>query len=307
MPARINLVLPIGLEKEIRPWLDHLAAVNRSPLRILSCRDVLWKLAGYLWAEHKIDRLGDAGVLHLDAWTWWLNRQNKSASTCASAIGITKQFYGWLEKQGLIFENPAKTLVVPLVRRRLMPVLTEQQVCAILQSITGDHDLDLRDRAFLEVAYATGFRRHELVAMNLDSLDLVNRTARVLGKGQRERVVPLTHAAVDALNHYLKRARPHLLRGRQDQPALFLSERAGRRICGVGMLERTVLRANAVGIRASVHMLRRSFATHLLRGGASVAHLKDLLGHVTYKHMGHYLQYAPTELQAVHRKSPLGR
>ena len=307
MPARHNLVLPVGIEKEIRPWLDYRKSRNFSPLTMESDRRILLQLSAYLWADHRIERLRDTGPTHLAAWQHTLIARMRLMSSVERCLVVSRLFFAWLELTGAIFETPAKGLVLPKYQRPILWVPTEAQISTFLLGINGDGAIDLRDRAFMEIAYASGLRLHELIGMNLDSVDLHYGTVRIVGKGQKERVVPLTRAAIAATRLYLEKARPVLLRDRQDNAALWLSSLKGARASESTMQSQIYRRSKKSNLRMNPHAIRRAFATHLLRGGASVAEIKELLGHTTYRHLGHYLRTAPMELQEAHRKSRLSR
>lgn len=308
MPAKLTWVVPIGAGNEIRPWLEFRKAKRLSPGTIEQNLAILLQLSAYLWSEHRIARLCDAGVVHLEAWQHALYARKLSKSSIEKRLDAPKQFYAWLEKSGEIFENPAKGLKSPIYHRPLLWTPSEAQMRTLLLSINGDGPVDLRDRALLEIAYATGFRRHELLAMNLDSLDLSQGTARIVGKGRKERIVPLTRAAIAATRLYLEKSRPILVRsGAERQVALWISSHGCRRMHMSTVVQQVRRRGLTAGVKITLHAIRRAFATHLLRGGASVAEIKELLGHASYRHIGHYLRTAPMELQAAHRKSRLSQ
>lgn len=292
---------------EAQPWLDDLAARNCSPGTIIHERNALTKLMRFLDSEGGPRRLRDVRSVDLEAWMTSMFEAKYSLYTIQHAIEPVQRYYRWLEKRGLIFENQSHGVEMPRFFRPMQFVPTEAQMGKLLTGIPTNAVLDLRDRALLETVYASGLRLSELSGLNVESVDLAQGTVRVIGKGGRERVMPLTRAASEALRQYLTKSRPVLLRGKENEPALWIAHAGGRRIGHGGLHNLLKSRAAAEGISMSMHAIRRAFATHLLHHGASPMDLKLFLGHATFKHLKHYLRYAPTELVKIHQRSRLGR
>ncbi len=288
-------------------WFDHMRARNLSPLTIIQAGVALSSFGRFL--ESRNVARGCCAVSKSDLEAWFASRvqAGHAPSFVEGMIGPVIRFFTWLEKRGEIFQNPAAGLQLPRFHRRMQPVPSEAEVNRLLDSIPLRSSLGIRDRAILETAYASGLRRAELAGMNVDSVDLHHGTVRVIGKGSRERVVPLTKTAVKILTLYLGGPREKFLRGRGACSALWLSFNEGERMTRAGLHEMVCLRARDVGLNLSMQSLRRAFATHLLHHGASPMDLKLFLGHATFKHLKHYLRYAPQELQAIHGKSRPGR
>ncbi|HZA04293.1 MAG TPA: site-specific tyrosine recombinase XerD [Propionibacteriaceae bacterium] len=221
--------------------------------------------------------------------TGWL-RSPLSPASVARAVVAIRSLHRFAVAEGLTGEDPAATVQPPKPPRRLPKALGLDQVQAMLDVPAADTVLGLRDRALLEVLYGTGVRISEAVGLDVDEVSRLVRIdqeaptpgLRVLGKGRKERIVPLGSFARAALDGYLVRARPELARRGPGTPALFLNARGGR-------LSRqsawTILRtvAEQAGIKAEVspHTLRHCFATHLLDGGADVRVVQELLGHAS--------------------------
>ncbi|HXF57095.1 MAG TPA: site-specific tyrosine recombinase XerD [Actinomycetota bacterium] len=202
-------------------------------------------------------------------------------SSVARALAAVRSFHRFLLREGEAVANPAEGVSRPKVPRNLPRPLRVEEVERMLAAPSPGDPAGLRDRALLETLYGAGLRISELVGMDVDDVDLEGSFVRVLGKGSRERVVPLGRFARRALEAYLTRGRPALATPRSG-PALFLNQRGGRltRQGAAKILARAAARA---GIRKRVtpHMLRHSFATHLLEGGADVRVVQELLGHAT--------------------------
>ncbi|MBC7286815.1 MAG: tyrosine recombinase XerC [Armatimonadetes bacterium] len=239
-------------------------------------------LAATAGEEHAFDwaavdfRLVRRFVMHL--------RQAHYADTSiARKLASLRSFFRFLLNNGLMRHNPAALVTFPIKGRRLPEVLYSGEVERLVTSPDDTTPIGLRDRAILEFLYATGVRVSELVALNLSDLDLHERTARVVGKGKKERIVFFGLPASAAMRRYLEEGRPHLAAVRQepgDPEAVFLN-RLGERLSVRGvqrLVHKYVLRA-AVGTRVSPHVLRHSFATHLLDNGADLRAIQELLGH----------------------------
>jgi integrase/recombinase XerD len=205
------------------------------------------------------------------------------ASSAARALVAVRGLHRFALREGLVEVDVSREVRPPALPRSLPKAIPVDEVEALLKAAAFDQTpLALRDAALLELLYATGARISEAVGLDVDGLDLEGGAVRLLGKGSRERVVPVGRYAREAMAAYLVRARPSLAAAGRGTPAVFLNARGGR-------LSRqsawTVLRAAAekAGIGASVspHTLRHSFATHLLDGGADVRVVQELLGHAS--------------------------
>lgn len=200
------------------------------------------------------------------------------ARTAARALSALKQFYGLSVRDGLRTEDPCSQVRAPKLPRSLPKAIGEREVEALLAAPDASGTLGLRDKAMLEMLYATGLRVTELVSLQGEQVNLRQGVLRVLGKGAKERLVPIGEVAQDWLERYLKESRPALNPGNRD-PALFLTQRGApmTRQAFWYLIKRYALRA---GIRTlSPHVLRHCFATHLLNHGADLRVVQLLLGH----------------------------
>jgi len=221
------------------------------------------------------------------------------ARTSARQLSSLRRFYRYLVREGRLAEDPSARIEAPKLGRSLPKSLTEAEVEALLSAPPTDDLLGLRDRAMLELLYATGLRVSELVGLELSQLNLRQGVVRVLGKGSKERLVPLGDESVAWLQDYLQEARPQL----QKQPvdALFLTRRgeAMSRQAFWYMIKRYAIR---VGIRKSLspHTLRHAFATHLLNHGADLRVVQMLLGHSDLSTTQIYTHIARERLKDLH-------
>jgi integrase/recombinase XerD len=229
------------------------------------------------------------------------------ASTANRRLASLRRFYRWAMREGAIGSDP--TLRLAGVRRvaRFPKPISEAQVDTLLAAPQGESPHALRDRAMLETLYATGLRVSELTALRMVELSLADGLVRVVGKGSKERVVPIGEAARDALSRYLKSGRPALLRGRSCD-AVFPTARAAA--MSRQMFWKLIRRyAHAAGIVAplSPHGLRHAFATHLLNHGADLRVVQLLLGHADISTTQIYTHVARQRLKELHaRHHPRG-
>jgi integrase/recombinase XerD len=216
-----------------------------------------------------------------------------SAATLRQWLSIIRSFFLWLNRTGRLLHNPAERLAFPRPEQSLPHVLNEAEIAQLIESPDTTTAIGLRDRALLETLYATGIRHAEAYRLDLYDVDVAAHRLTVrLGKGQRDRVVPLTETAAHWLTRYLTAARPELAASkwwgkgkRRGQPklipptaALWLSV-TGRRLSYQMIADRIRDYASQAAVKASAHTFRHSCATHLLRGGASLRHVQQLLGH----------------------------
>jgi integrase/recombinase XerD len=202
-----------------------------------------------------------------------------AAATVARRISSLRAFHEFLRRRGLAAENPARGVRAPRRTRSLPEVLDVPQVEALLSAPRGEEPAAVRDRALLELAYATGLRASELTGLRLQDLDLEEGMVRCVGKGSRERIVPFGSKARAALTRYLDGARATFLRGRSER-GVFLT-RLGRPFTRMGYwkLLRAAARAAGINRPISPHTLRHSCATHLLEGGCDLRVVQEFLGH----------------------------
>ena len=239
-------------------------------------------------------------------------RDGKSYSTSHQMRQVTvlKSLYGFLHRRGYLLTNPAGSLEYPHVEQRLpRSVLSREEARRLVMAPGTVTPLDLRDRAIFETLYATGIRAGELANLKLDDVDTEERLLRVvLGKGRKDRNVPLTRPAAEAIEAYLLEARSRI-RGAKHSTLLFLALRGGR-------LHDDTLNtllgawAKKAGIEKHVtcHTLRHSVATHLLKGGADIRHIQKLLGHASLQTTERYTRVEVSDLKEVlQRAHPRGR
>ncbi len=281
---------------------------------------------GYLRYERRLsDRTVDAYALDLGRYLGWLmdhgctapdqfdrdrleqflgteSEQGLSARTLARRLSCIRGFHGYLRRRTEGGADPTEGLELPRQGRRLPRVLDVDTARRLLESVAGEAPLDLRDRAILEIMYGSGLRVSEVLDLRPEGLRLGELFVRVIGKGDKERAVPLTGEAVRRVTRYQDRGRPALTRG-SDPGMLFLNRRGGRfsRMGLWRMLRRRAVNAGIAGGDVHPHVLRHSFASHLLEGGADLRVIQELLGHASVTTTQIYSHVDRGFLQEVHR------
>lgn len=242
------------------------------------------------------------GADEADLQRWLASAAGESARTQARRLSCLRQFYRWCHREGLRVEDPTARIRSPRLGQRLPRSLSETQVEQLLGAPDTTTPLGLRDRAMLELMYACGLRVSELVTLPLPRLNLARGLVQILGKGGRERLVPLGEWAGDWLARYLREARP-LLQGGLPVDAVFLSQQ-GEAMTRQNAWLRLKAHARQAGLGAALspHTLRHAFATHLLNHGADLRSVQSLLGHADLSTTQIYTHVARARLQQLHAR-----
>jgi integrase/recombinase XerD len=232
-------------------------------------------------------------------------RPRYAPSSIARALVAVRSFHRFCLEEGFLAVDPSEEVGAPRVPLGIPKALTEDEVEALLAAVVGDTARSLRDRAIVETLYATGVRISELVGLDRRDLDLDDGLVRVLGKGSKERIVPIGRSARDALTAYLADGRPQLARPDRSPrgcgEAVILNVRGGRlsrQSCW--KIVRTAGERAGLGARLSPHVLRHSCATHMLERGADIRVVQELLGHASLSTTQVYTKVSPERLRAVY-------
>jgi integrase/recombinase XerD len=222
------------------------------------------------------------------------------ASTANRRLTVLRRFYQWALREKHVSTDPTLKLLTAKQAPRLPQTLSEAQVEALLAATNTETPLGLRDRAMLELLYASGLRVSELVGLPMLSLNLREGVLRITGKGNKERLVPFGEEAADSLQNYLSQSRPVLL-GKQNSPAVFVTQQgtAMSRVMFWKLIKKYALLAD-VHVPLSPHTLRHAFATHLLNHGADLRAVQMLLGHSDISTTTIYTHVARERLKALH-------
>lgn len=293
------------MNKALADYLAELESRRYSHSRLTHVRRTIELLMLYLKESHQLSDWRAVNESHLRAFAVFAATRHRtpkgnrvSSGTLRQWLSCLRGFFSWMNEGGRLVHNPAERLQLPRKTRTLPHVLSESQIAELIETADTNSALGLRDRALMEVLYATGIRLAEAHKLDLYDVD----TARGLlivrqGKGGRDRIVPLTENASRWLSRYITDARPELaagitrargkssrrsstrkLQSRAQTSALWLTKE-GRRLSKQMIAQRITDYAKQAGIRATPHTFRHSCATHLLRGGASIRHVQRLLGH----------------------------
>ncbi len=229
-------------------------------------------------------------------------RKSRSPATVARKLAAVKSLFRFLEGQGTIARSPTALIESPKLWRRLPQTLSQAEVERLLAAVEGE-GLAIRDAAMLELLYGTGLRVSELVSLDLESCHLDAGFVRCIGKGNKERIVPLGRTAAGRLTRYLTHERPTLTARRGAERALFVNRTGGRLTRQrVWQLLRRYAKAGLITKAIGPHTLRHSFATHLLERGADLRTVQELLGHANISTTQRYTHVDRGRLKAVHEQ-----
>lgn len=269
----------------------------------LLVRRVLEALADWLRERHRVETAAAVTTAHLSDWLAQRKKDGIAASSARVELIAVKIFFRRLAARGeLPAGDPAEAIQPPRQETLLPGTLNEAEVRRLLESVDGASPLDRRDRAILELFYASGLRLSELADTRLENLNLEEGWIRVTGKGAKTRLAPVGRAARDAIRAYLEHARPALVRKRT-QSHVFIT-RNGTRLTGSRLQQIVNERAAACGLGKKIHphQLRHSFATHLLNHGADLRVIQEMLGHADIATTQIYTHVDQQRLSRVHKQ-----
>jgi integrase/recombinase XerD len=294
-------IVPTNEQALLERWLDHVWMEKGLGDHTLSgYRSDLEQFALWLATQHSA--LLQADRIMLLEWLSTLMQRGLSARSVARKMSALRGFYRWALRERLIGEDPTLQVSRPKIGRPLPKSLTEADVDALLAAPDVESMLGLRDRAMLEVLYASGLRVSELVGLTLSQLNLRQGLVRIIGKGNKERLVPLGEEAQDWVSRYLRDSRPLLLGGASDD-IVFPSQR-GQPMTRQTFWHRIKQLALIAGVQKplSPHTLRHAFATHLLNHGADLRVVQLLLGHSDLSTTQIYTHVARQRLHELHAR-----
>jgi tyrosine recombinase XerC len=226
-----------------------------------------------------------------------LKERNLKTRTMARRLSSLRSFFKFLTREGYLKTNPILSLSSPKQEKHLPLFLTEEEVTRLIESALPKDERGLRDRAILETFYSTGIRISELAGLNTQDIDFIAGIVKVMGKGKKERIVPIGDIAIATIRAYLEKRK-------KQADALFLN-RSGRRITdrGIRDIVQKYLRIASIKQGVSAHTLRHSFATHLLNRGADLRSVQELLGHVNLATTQIYTHLTTDRLKSVYDKA----
>lgn len=271
-----------------------------SPHTLINYRIDLRQFLAFLQSE-KVDDCASVDHLVARRYLALLAAKAYSRRSVARKMSALRSFFRYLCRSGYLAANPLLAVSTPRLEKRLPSFLMAPEAIQLVETISPDSPLGLRDRALFETIYAAGLRVSEAVGLNLDQVDLQAAVLRVVGKGNRERMVPIGREAVKALSAYLRCGRTALLSAKTPADAVFLNSRSGRLSArSVRRLLNMRIERAAIAKKISPHALRHSFATHMLDNGADLRVVQELLGHVSISSTQIYTHVSREHLRRVY-------
>ena len=237
------------------------------------------KYISYLVKNYKFTHPSQIELKHIQSFLASLNRQNIKPSSQSRKISAIKSFHKFLMKEKYVTINVANTVDLPKQVKKLPTVLSIKEVDMLLDTLNTETPLEIRNKAMIELAYASGLRVSELVDLKLSDLHLDSGFVQVHGKGNKERIVPVGEIAIDSLNYYLENARSFLIKKHTD--CVFINGRDGNQMTRQAFFLIIKEKVKQAGIKKEIspHKLRHSFASHLLKNGVDLRLIQELLGH----------------------------
>jgi len=294
---------------------------NRSPHTVRAYESDLTQFLDHAAAEARVTR-GDLVPAALDraairSFLGVGHARGQSRATGARKLAAARTFLRYLRREGIIDGDPAAHVATPKREVRMPAHLSEDEVARLLAAPSGDHPLGRRDRAILELFYASGLRLSELAGLQLDDVNVSAKMVRVLGKGGKERLVPFNNSTASAVRAYLKDRELIVRKGPANDRGLAKAGRHSRRynplfvnyrgtrlsVRSIDRLVRRYVAACSTRLGISPHALRHSFATHLLQRGADLRAIQELLGHARLSTTQRYTHVNLTQLLAVYQRS----
>lgn len=263
-------------------------------------------LKSYLHYLTQVETITDLNVVqrtHIVHFLGHLKEQGKSAKTLARHVASVRAFHQFLIRDKVVDHDPSVHIESPQMERSLPKVLNLEEVETLLESPKNTDHYGIRDKAMLELLYATGMRVSELIGLDSGNIHLTMGFVRCIGKGNKERIIPIGKTATDAILKYLENGRPKFISKKHKEEALFLNHQ-GKRLTRQGFWKILKKLAREAGIQKDLtpHTLRHSFATHLLENGADLRAVQEMLGHSDISTTQIYTHVTKTRLKDVYSK-----
>ncbi len=288
-------------------WLDrfrtHLELErDASPYTVRNYIREIGECRAYLQEEH-VTAWSEVTAEQIRRWLAALTEAEIAPASIVRRLAECHTFFRYLVREGVIDDSPADRVLAPKAPRHLPRYLTVQQVTQLLEAADDSSPGGLRNRAILELTYGAGLRVGEVHQLDVDDLHLSQRDVLVHGKGRKERIAVFGKPAAGALRVYLEQGRPVLVAMGQNAQALFLNKSGGRlSVVSLTSIVRQTAKLAGLTMRVTPHMLRHSFATHLLEGGADLRVIQELLGHENLGTTQIYTHVSPQHLRSVYNR-----
>lgn len=287
------------MEDAIQSFIEYLHTNKQTSQNTeISYKRDLRKLAAFL-KEHGAEEFEEATQTDLDAFVLYMEKNNFASSTISRNVASVRALYQYLFREHLIEDNPAENLRPPRVEKKIPEILTVEEVDALLRQPDSDTPKGMRDKAMLELLYATGMRVSELIHLEMGDVNLTMGYI-TCQEGGKERIIPINHASRRALKRYFGKAREALVKG--TGTASLFTNCSGHAMSRQGFWKMLKGYAKAAGIKGDItpHTLRHSFAVHLLQNGADVKSVQEMLGHSDISTTQAYLHLNANKLRDVY-------
>lgn len=289
------------MKAHINEFIQYLVDERRlAENTVVSYKRDLLKYLDYMTKNEEIEYLDHVNRIQILHFLQYLKDTGSSAKTIARHIASIRSFHQYLLRVRITNEDPTVQIETPKMERSLPKVLSLSEVESLLDAPNTNSPLGLRDKAILEMLYATGIRVSELTSLNIEDVHLEMGFIRCIGKGSKERIVPLGKVAKEAISNYIDRGRPELFKNDISE-ALFLNHR-GKRLTRQGFWKNLRQIASSADIKKELtpHTLRHSFATHLLENGADLRAVQEMLGHADISTTQVYTRVTKSRLKDVY-------
>ncbi|PGY13942.1 site-specific tyrosine recombinase XerD [Bacillus sp. AFS031507] len=290
------------MDEQIKDFMDYLTVEKGSAKNtIMAYERDLKNYLHYLINVESVHSLNDVQRVHIVHFLRFLKEQGKSSKTLARHIASVRAFHQFLLRAKATDQDPSVQIETPRLERSLPNVLSLQEVEILLDAPNTQDHFGIRDKAMLELLYATGIRVSELIGLEIDNIQLTMGFVRCTGN--KERIIPIGRAAADAIKHYLEDGRHRFTSAKQQDHALFLNHQ-GKQLTRQGFWKILKKLAREAGIDKELtpHTLRHSFATHLLENGADLRAVQEMLGHADISTTQIYTHVSKTKLKDVYSK-----
>jgi integrase/recombinase XerD len=290
------------MDEQLKDFMDYLIVEKGSAKNtIMAYERDLKSYLHYLINVESVHSLNDVQRVHIVHFLRFLKEQGKSSKTLARHIASVRAFHQFLLRAKATDQDPSVQIETPRLERSLPNVLSLQEVEILLDTPNTQDHFGIRDKAMLELLYATGIRVSELIGLEIDNIQLTMGFVRC--NGNKERIIPIGRAAADAIKHYLEDGRPRFTSAKQQDHALFLNHQ-GKQLTRQGFWKILKKLAREAGIDKELtpHTLRHSFATHLLENGADLRAVQEMLGHADISTTQIYTHVSKTKLKDVYSK-----
>lgn len=282
----------------LEAYAETLHAANRS---VATQRAYLSDVSAFVeWVATHASTPGEVSRQHLRDYVLFMTTRGDERTSMVRRRASLRGYFAWLVERGFLSTNPAARLITPRPSHPLPKIVIREQLESLLDDDWGDDEWALLDRAVCEVLYGSGLRVSELCSLDLVSVDFTRGLLRVMGKGRRERIVPLHRRGLVALHAWINEARDEVRTSESPPQALFYNRRSRR--LGPRDVRRILERRTSRG-HVHPHALRHTFATHLVEGGADLRVVQELLGHESLTTTQIYTHVSKSRLQKVHRQS----